>query len=253
MSTSRTRGQITSKATSPIDIELEAPAEEHARSKSDHLNIELCADVPLSSRVEAILFNTDRPITEHRMSEVLGLTGKAAAKSIIEAIRELNAHYESASRTFRAERLAGGWQLLTLPAFGPVLNRMNAERQQSKLSQPALETLAIIAYRQPIMRAEIEAIRGVASGEVLRGLMERRLVKITGRAEELGRPMLYGTTTEFLKVFGLASLDDLPSVKGLSPPQNSRPQPQPTAPAPGSRTDFPSGAGSDQTHDSPSA
>jgi segregation and condensation protein B len=80
-----------------------------------------------------------------------------------------------------------------------------------------METLAIVAYRQPIMRAEVEAIRGVASGEVLRGLLERRLVKIVGRAEELGRPMLYGTTKEFLKVFGLSGLDDLPAVEGLEP------------------------------------
>jgi segregation and condensation protein B len=83
--------------------------------------------------------------------------------------------------------------------------------------------LAIVAYRQPIMRAEIEAIRGVASGEVLRSLLERRLVKIAGRAEELGRPMLYGTTSEFLKVFGMANMDDLPQVKGLNLPSTPRP------------------------------
>ena len=117
----------------------------------------------------------------------------------------------------KTERLAGGWQLLTTPQYGPVLHRLHTDRQSSRLSQPALESLAIICYRQPIMRAEIEAIRGVASGEVLRGLLERRLVKIVGRAEVLGRPMLYGTTKEFLKVFGLASLDDLPAVKGLAP------------------------------------
>jgi segregation and condensation protein B len=92
---------------------------------------------------------------------------------------------------------------------------MHAERQQARLSQAALETLSIIAYRQPVMRAEIEAIRGVACGEVLRHLLERRLIKIAGRAEELGRPMLYGTTHEFLKVFGLASLEDLPAVEGM--------------------------------------
>src|SRR5690606_6377967 len=127
---------------------------------------------------------------------------------------------------FRAERLAGGWQLLTLPTFGPLLHRLHTERQQSRLSQAALETLAIIAYRQPIMRAEVEAIRGVASGEVLRGLLERRLIKIAGRAEELGRPMLYGTTKEFLKVFGLGSLDDLPAVQGLSPRAEKAAPPQ---------------------------
>ena len=115
------------------------------------------------------------------------------------------------------ERLAGGWQVLTRPEFGPLLARLHRDRQQSRLTPAAMETLAIVSYRQPLIRAEIEAIRGVACGEVLRGLLERRLVKIVGRAEELGRPMLYGTTREFLKVFGLSSLDDLPEVEGLKP------------------------------------
>jgi segregation and condensation protein B len=154
---------------------------------------EACPDQPLTMRVEAVLISTERPITEGRIAELLGISGKGSAKRIAGAIDELNAAYEQSSRSFRAERLAGGWQLLTLSTLGPVLNRLHMDRQQSRLSQPALESLAIIAYRQPIMRAELEAIRGVASGEVLRGLLERRLVKIVGRAEELGRPMLYGT------------------------------------------------------------
>jgi segregation and condensation protein B len=166
-----------------------------------------------------MLMASDRPLTEFRIAELLGLSGKGSSKKVVAALEELNAHYAESGRAFRAERLAGGWQMLTLPAFGPILHRLHDDRQQSRLSQPALETLAIIAYRQPIMRAEIEAIRGVASGEVLRSLLERRLVKIVGRAEELGRPMLYGTTREFLKVFGLAAIDDLPAVKGLLPSQ----------------------------------
>jgi segregation and condensation protein B len=105
--------------------------------------------------------------------------------------------------------------MLTIAAYGPVLSRMKGSRAQTRLSQPALETLAIIAYRQPILRAQLEAIRGVACGEVLKSLIDRRLVKITGRAEEVGRPMLYGTTPEFLRVFGIASLSDLPLAKDL--------------------------------------
>ena len=104
---------------------------------------------------------------------------------------------------------------MTREELAPLVSRLHEQRQQQKLSQAALETLSIIAYRQPVMRAEIEVIRGVACGEVLRGLMERRLVKIVGRAEELGRPMLYGTTKEFLSIFGLANLNDLPDVQGL--------------------------------------
>ena len=176
---------------------------------------ELCADQPLELRIEALLMSSDRAIPESRLAEVLGIAGKGASKRVNAAIETLNQQYESSSRAFRAERLAGGWQLLTLPAFGPLLHRLHEKRQETRLSQPALETLAIVAYRQPIMRAEIEAIRGVASGEVLRSLLERRLVKIVGRAEELGRPMLYGTTTEFLKVFGMANMEDLPQIKGL--------------------------------------
>lgn len=219
-----------------VEMEIESSEDAVNRSPDEqqqHLDAvlsgEICPDQPLSARVEALLIASDRPLTEGRIAEVIGISGKGASKQIVSAIDELNAHYDKSGRAFRAERLAGGWQILTAPAFGPVLHRLHTERQQAKLSQPALETLAIIAYRQPIMRAEIEAIRGVASGEVLRGLMERRLIKITGRAEELGRPMLYGTTKEFLKVFGLSGMDDLPQVKGLElkkPADLKKAQPQ---------------------------
>lgn len=177
---------------------------------------EICADHPLAVRVEAVLLSTDRPMTEKRLADLLGLEGKDAAKTIRGAIEDLNQAYEHTGRSFRVESVAGGHQVMTMPAFGALLARLHADRQQSRLSQAALETLSIVAYRQPIMRAEIEAIRGVACGEILRSLMERRLVKITGRADELGRPMLYGTTRQFLKVFGMANLDDLPAVEGLS-------------------------------------
>jgi segregation and condensation protein B len=140
---------------------------------------------------------------------------KHALARLAEAVAKLNADYESTGRAFRIEALASGYQVLTLPAFGPLLGRLRGERQQARLSQAALETLAIIAYRQPILRADLESIRGVACGEVLKSLMDRRLVRIVGRAEEVGRPMLYGTTREFLRVFGLASATDLPQAKDL--------------------------------------
>lgn len=175
-----------------------------------------CPDVALATRIEVLLLSADRPMADGRIAELLVLDRKTAAKQIRLAVAELNNDYERTGRSFRVERLAGGYQMLTLPEFAPVLARLHSDRQQNRLSQPALETLAIIAYRQPILRADIEAIRGVACGEVLRSLMEKRLVKIVGRAEELGRPMLYGTTREFLKVFGLSGLDDLPQVQGLA-------------------------------------
>jgi segregation and condensation protein B len=107
------------------------------------------------------------------------------------------------------EEIAGGYQLLTRARYSPWLRRLSSTPREFRLSAPALETLAVVAYRQPVLRAEIEAIRGVQCGEVLRQLIERDLVRIAGRSEELGRPLLYGTTRQFLQVFGLRHLDDL--------------------------------------------
>ncbi len=174
-----------------------------------------CTSISLEKRVEALVFASERPISESRMKTVLGIEDEDATKQIKEAIDSLNESYDKNARAFRIERVAGGYRPLTREEFAPLVSRLHADRQQQKLSQAALETLSIIAYRQPVMRAEIEVIRGVACGEVLRSIMEKRLVKIVGRAEELGRPMLYGTTREFLNIFGLASLDDLPDVQGL--------------------------------------
>ncbi len=175
-----------------------------------------CESEPLARRVEALLFAADRPLSDARIADLLGIAGKPkAAAQVRDAVEELNAAYLARASAFKIEQVAGGRQVLTLPLFAPVVARLRGEKQQTRLTQPAIETLAIIAYRQPIQRSELEAIRGVASGEVLRGLLERRLIRIVGRAEELGRPMLYGTTGEFLKVFGLSSLADLPQSKDL--------------------------------------
>ncbi len=185
---------------------------------------------PLEARIEALLMTCDRPLTDARLAELLELDG--GRKRIRAAIDGLNELYGSTGRAFRVERLAGGWQILTRAEFGPLLDRLHRDRQHSRLSQAAMDTLAIVAYRQPIIRAEIEAIRGVSCGEVLRSLLERRLLKIVGRAEELGRPMLYGTTRAFLAVFGLASPDDLPPVEGLErgPEDRSAGAARPTSP-----------------------
>ena len=173
---------------------------------------EVCADQPMPTRIEALLLAGSRPVTEARLGEMLGIDGKGVSDTIRAAIDNLNGDYEKSGRAFRAQRVAGGWQLFTLPAFAPLVTRLQRDHRDARLSQPALETLSIIAYRQPIMRAEVEAIRGVACGEVLRALLERRLVKIAGRAEQPGRPMLYGTTPYFLKVFGLPGIDALPAL-----------------------------------------
>ncbi len=167
--------------------------------------------IDAATRVEAVLVTSERPVREARLVEATELS----AADVRAAIASLNDTYEDSNRVFRITAVADGWQMLTLPEVAPVLARLLAARQQARLSQAAMETLSIIAYRQPVLRAEIEAIRGVACGEVLRGLLERRLIRIAGRAEELGRPMLYGTTREFLRIFGLSGIDDLPEVDGL--------------------------------------
>lgn len=169
----------------------------------------------LAARVEALLIASDRPLPERRLAELIGLSGAGPAARVRAALEELDEVYAATGRAFRVRRLAGGWQLVTVSSFGPLMERLHADRQASRLSPAALETLAIVAYRQPVVRAELEAIRGVACGEVLRSLMEKRLVAVVGRAEELGRPMLYGTTRRFLEVFGLGGLDELPAVEGL--------------------------------------
>lgn len=171
----------------------------------------VCAHLPLAARVEALLMVADRPTGDARLAELAGST----AAEVRDAIGQLNARYDEAGASFRIESVAGGRQVLTRPEFAPLIAQLKGEREQGKLTQAALETLAVIAYRQPILRADLEAIRGVACGEVLRGLMERRLVKIVGRAEEVGRPMLYGTTGEFLKQFGIGRLEELPNAKDL--------------------------------------
>lgn len=143
-------------------------------------------------------------------------SGAPQAVAIIEkAIEILNDQYEKTGRAFRIERVAGGYRFMTLARYASAVASLHQDRESVKLSRPSIETLAIIAYRQPITRAELEAIRGVACGEVLRSLMERRLIAIVGRSEELGRPMLYGTTRHFLDAFGLATLKDLPSAQDL--------------------------------------
>jgi segregation and condensation protein B len=171
--------------------------------------------------LEALLLSTHHPLTAGRLAELLDLPSTSPARK---AINDLNAQYESTGRCFRIEQVAGGYQILTLPEFGEPLKKMHQREADAKLTKAALETLAIIAYKQPILRANIEAIRGVACGETIRSLMEKHLVKIAGRAEEPGRPILYGTTKRFLELFGLNSLKDLPQPDALKPvePRESR-------------------------------
>jgi len=169
--------------------------------------------------VEALLFASDSPLAPARIVQAAGLKVPSDVKRAVET---LNARYAEIGAAFTIEAVAGGYQMMTRPEYNDVLSRMRRAKADSHLSQAAMETLAIVAYRQPILRADAEAIRGVACGEILRKLMEKQLVKIVGRAEVIGRPMLYGTTRRFLEVFGLKDLDGLPRVEELRQPIRTR-------------------------------
>jgi len=195
---------------------------------------ESVAPETLAPRVEAVLFTLDRPITPGCLAEGLGLGAEdEPVRSVQASVDLLNEQYERTGRSFRIERVAGGLRVMTIPEQAESVAAFHAARAGGRLSRAAVETLAIVAYRQPITRVELEAIRGVACGEVLRTLLDRRLVAIVGRAEELGRPMLYGVSKRFLESFGLSSIKDLPPIGDLS----SLVEPPPTRPREGAPTD----------------
>jgi len=185
----------------------------------------------LAGAIEALLLTSDRPLNAARLAQALGLP-EGSSGAVKAAIEALNTSYEESGRSFRIEPVAGGFRAVALARYAPVLAALHGARESHSLSRAAVETLAIVAYRQPVTRAELEAIRGVSCGEVLRTLLDKRLVDITGRAEELGRPMLYGTTKRFLEVFGLAALKDLPSVQDFAPTIETRPASPASAPQP---------------------
>lgn len=176
-------------------------------------------DAPaLIAAVEAVLLTSSRPLAPAAIAAAVSTGGAPVpAEQVDELVQALNASLDATGRAARVERVAGGYRLMTRPEHAPVLASIKQQHLHAKLSRAAVETLAIIAYKQPITRADLESIRGVACGEVLRSLMERRLVTIDGRAEEPGRPMLYGTTREFLDQFGLATIKDLPPADAGAP------------------------------------
>ncbi len=170
----------------------------------------------VTAMVEAVLLISSEPLSNRRLCHAAGLADPTQARSLVRRLNELYAGQES---PFRIEEVAGGWQLMTHPSFGGWLRRLHPAGMAMRLSSPALETLAVVAYRQPVLRAEVESIRGVQCGEMLRQLMDRDLVRIVGKSHDLGRPFLYGTTPRFLRTFGLRHLDDLPRAQQLRPPQ----------------------------------
>jgi segregation and condensation protein B len=188
----------------------EQATKEQTHTPQSHAN----AEPTVESAIEAVLFASDEPLSAERLANIVDTT----TKQIRQHIKNLNDKYQANNNAFRIEQIAGGYQMLTLSTYNHWLKKLLRVRGDSKLSPAALETLAIIAYKQPVIRADIEAIRGVAVNELVRSLMEKGLVKIVGRAEVLGRPMLHGTTKKFLEVFGLNSLKDLPKNEELKKP-----------------------------------
>jgi segregation and condensation protein B len=176
----------------------------------------------LTQIVEALLFASDAPLTAQDIARVDERLDEDTVEAVI---RQLRAEYEEGERAFQIFEVAGGYQLLTRPDFAVYLERYETIPQPARLSAPGLETLAIVAYRQPIGRAEIEEIRGVGSTAALKTLIDRGLVEVTARGEGLGRPLLYGTTGKFLEHFGFRSLEDMPRPEELPVVLRTRPAP----------------------------
>lgn len=180
----------------------------------------LCIRTPKMARLEAVLLVSETPQPARKLAQLATLVDSAEVHHLVE---RLNEAYDRAGCAFRIEKLASGYQLLTRPDYAPWLQRLHQRSSDIKLSPPALETLVIIAYRQPITRADLEALRGVQCADIIKQLMDRGLVRIAGEDNSLGRPFLYETTKKFLELFGLQSLDDLPRAREFRRPMHAPP------------------------------
>jgi segregation and condensation protein B len=202
----------------------------------------------LNQVIEALLFSAQKPLTARELVSAIKGAGaedelipnefaKTSEAQVAAALEQLKIEYVQQGRAFQLAEKAEGWQLVSDPAYAPWVRQLFPAVKPARLTPPSLETLAIVAYRQPITRADIEAVRGVAVDGVLQNLMERGLVKIAGRAEVPGRPLLYETTQFFLEHFGLRDLDELPNAEELrtrylpSAPRKEMPAESETTPA----------------------
>jgi segregation and condensation protein B len=175
--------------------------------------------------IESLLFVADEPLTIRKIKQVVE---EAEESTIRQILAELKEDYTQSNRAIQIVEIANGYQFATRPAYADWVNKLIQSNTKFRLTKPALETLTIIAYRQPVMRAEIESIRGVDSGGVIQTLLEKKLIRITGRKEVVGRPLLYGTTPEFLDHFGLRNLSDLPTIEEVVPESEITPRPSET-------------------------
>ncbi len=169
-------------------------------------------DPSLVQILEALLFAAPDPLSLETLKEA---SGAESAKAVRTALSQIEAACDAEKRPVLLQEVAGGFRLVTRPEYAPWVGRL-AKGRPGRLTSAALETLAIIAYKQPVSRAEIEAVRGVAAGPILQTLLERDLIRVSGKSEALGHPLLYSTTKQFLEVFGLSALHDLPNVREFS-------------------------------------
>lgn len=172
------------------------------------------------ARLLAVLFLAKEPLASRKLSQYSNLADGTEARTLV---NRLNRQLDSQGRAFRVEYVAGGYQMVTRPKFAKWLRRLEYMPGEVRLSAPAMETLSVVAYQQPVLRADVEAIRGVSCGEILNQLLTRDLIRIGGRSDELGRPYLYNTTRRFLQLFGLRSLDELPRPKSFELAQPASP------------------------------
>jgi segregation and condensation protein B len=172
---------------------------------------------PFEQAVEALLFASDVPLRAEDLAAVLAeVWGEEVEEAAFDAaVEALNQRYAAGGHAFRIRRLGGGWRHATLDTLAPVLRTLFTDDRDRRLSTSLLESLAVVAYRQPVTKPEIDHVRGVNSDYALRGLLERGLIDIDGRSDSVGRPLLYATTPAFLDLFGLGSLDDLPKLREI--------------------------------------
>lgn len=207
---SSTRRLFTSRpGNAPRPAALRVRAEPEPAPNTDPLGRD-----PDLARLEAVLLMADEPLTARRLADAAGLPDAGRVRELLDRLRSL---LDADGSAFQVEEIAGGFQLLTRPMYHAWLARLKRTGHELRLTPASMETLAVIAYKQPVMRAEVEVVRGVVCAELIRHLMEKGLVRIAGRHDSLGRPQLYGTTKKFLQAFGLNSLKDLPEVEALRP------------------------------------
>ncbi|MCM8796137.1 MAG: SMC-Scp complex subunit ScpB [Candidatus Omnitrophica bacterium] len=173
----------------------------------------LCLQDSLKSVIEALLFSSDKPLLLEQIKSVLDIPETGEIRRLLE---ELKTEYENSCRGIRLVEIAGGFQMIAAPDYVAFLKKLHKERRVERLSKAALETLAIVAYKQPLTKLDIESLRGVDVDGVIKGLLEKNLIRIVGRRRAPGKPYLFGTTRQFLEYFGLKSLAELPKIEDFS-------------------------------------